>query len=260
MSIATKNGSIIVKNGSVAENCGCCASGWYCCADVFSCSTPLSVSVNISATNPIGIYTLAGGQCSAPGSPVTSGTVSHTAVRIRHVEALLGTRLLQLTSSNFPYYVYEAAVTDQLGCPGARIWLSLTLAPWAASFQFFLYCNEYRWQKQVLGLTPPPPRALSEMSCVTIGEARRDCGPQEQYLRVSGDNTPVMSRSDVPLSPPQCIPQSQTIELRQAATVSAPMFEVPAQDGFGFNIAGGERNTTYTGGGDIVALITFSVT
>lgn len=256
--IATKNGSVIVKDGSIGTDCRCCG-GWYCCADVFSCSTPLAVSVKITAVDAIGLYTLSGGECSAPGSSTASGTVSQSAVRIRHVAALAGTHLLRLTSSSFPYYIYEAAVADQLGCTGARIWLSLTLAPWAASFQFFLYCNEYRWQKQVSGVTPPQPKVLADMSCTTIGEARRDCGPQERYTRVSGDNTPVMSKSDVPLSPPQCVPESQMIELRQAATVSAPIFEVPNSDGFGFNVFGGDKNTTYTGGGDIVAQVTFTV-
>jgi hypothetical protein len=249
MPIATKNNAIIVKDGKLAENCGCCG-GWYCCAGVLQCPDILRVSVSISASDVIGTHVRAGATCQGSFS---SATVSRTAVNIHHLSALAGNHSLTRVSLVNGVSVFRKEITsDSAGCAGASV--NVTIYG-TSGFDFFLTSYEYHWQAQVLSATPPAPLPISQMQCSTSGSTPDDCGAQAAYSRAAMSPS---TRLGIPLVS-SCIPESQTIEVRQPSFVRQPFFNTNVGDRNDATLTGGTASTTYTGFGDIVSQITISV-
>jgi hypothetical protein len=250
--IATKNNAIILKDGKLAENCGCCG-GWYCCALLSECDARFSVAVQIAASDVTGVFTRAAGQCGTfvGGDFYPSGVVSHTAVRIRNIYALSGSHVLQYKSQNAGSRLFEKSVTDTAGCTGSII----SVALYESYLSLTLTCNEYSWQQQVTGPTPSAAKAIAQMSCSDSGGSSLTCSPQEAYGRVA---RVAMSKSAT-LVGGQCWTESQTVQLQQAADVSVPMYNFPAQDSPSFQVIGGQTNTSYSGFHNISASVTVSL-
>jgi len=249
MPLATKNGSLIVKDGKLAENCNCCG-GWYCCSGAALCPETLQVSVSISASDVTGIYTRVGASCQ--GS-LSSGTVSRTAVNIHHLSALAGNHTLTRVSLVNGVLVFRKEITSDLaGCSGASV--NVTIYG-TSGFDFFLTSYEYHWQQQVLSATAPAPLPISQMLCNTSGSMPDDCTAQAAYSRAAMSPS---TRLGIPLVS-SCIPESQTIEVREASSVRQPFFNTNVGDRNDTTLTGGTASTTYTGFGYIVSRITISV-
>jgi len=248
MPIATKNNAIIVKDGKLAEDCGCC--GWYCCSGAALCPETLSVSVVVSASDVTGVYMRAGAACQ--GS-LSSGTVSRTAVTIHNLSVLAGTHTLARVSLINGVSVFRKEITSHsAGCDGASV--NVTIYG-TSSFDFFLTSYMYHWQQQVLSATPPAPLPISQMRCNTSGSRANDCSAQAAYRSIPEFPS---TRRSIPLVS-SCIPESQTIEVRDATYVAQPFFETDVGNQNDTTLTGGTASTTYTGFGDIVSQITISV-
>jgi hypothetical protein len=254
MPLATKNNAIIVKDGKLAENCNCCG-GWYCCPQVALCPSRLSVSVAVSASDVTGVFTLSGAKCEFTNGPSPLTDLSLAAVNIRNYSALSGTYSLPLISSSGTTLTFARNIAaDSVGCSGAQVTVTVYNL---SSFQCFMTCNDYHWQKQVNSPTAPAAKTIAQMKCSGIGTSSNDCSETEAYFSPSKASAMTQFGS---LASPLCLPQTQTVEVREQKSVSTPEFQRPAQDAASpYRISGGTAQRTESGLGEIVAQITFSV-